>query len=517
MKKKIPAWLVLTVICIAAAALLGVTNLLTKDVISDNALREAMATKLALLPETKTFEDLENGISVGKDSSGKEVGYTKSALTQGFGGEIEVTAAARPDGTIAGISVGGSNFAETAGLGARAKEPEFQAQFAGKKAPVSLSKDGGEIDALTGATITSRAVIKGVNEAMAGIAEVAGFTVESTSTFEDLGNATYAATAAGFGGPVKVTVSMKPDRSIAAITIGDESFAETPGLGARALEAEYREQFIGKTLPLNAQDVDILTGATITSTAVMDAIAQIDEGIGDSVIPEADFSVQEDATITENETAGKSDAASSEAVTNPNEYSAKAQGFMGHVKVTVTLDEEKKISSIEIGDEEFAETPGLGATAKEESFRNQFIGKSIPVEAGDIDAISGATITTNAVLEALKQIAADVNAGGAEAETAEAPAAAANEYSAKAQGFMGPVKVTVTLDEEKKISSIEIGDEEFAETPGLGATAKEESFRNQFIGKSIPVEAGDIDAISGATITTNAVLEAIREIAEAVK
>ncbi len=139
------------------------------------------------------------------------------------------------------------------------------------------------------------------------------------------------------------------------------------------------------------------------------------------------------------------------------------------------------------------------------------------MEAADRGAISGATITTNAVLEALKQIAADVNAGGAEAETAEAPAEAANAYSAKAQGFMGPVKVTVTLDEEKKISSIEIGDEEFAETPGLGATAKEESFRNQFIGKSIPVEAGDIDAISGATITTNAVLEAIREIAEAVK
>ena len=196
MKKSIPAWLVLTVICVVAAVLLAATNLATKDVIAANAQREALATLGKLLPDATAFETMEDsGISIGKDGSGNIVGYSLAATTQGFGGEVETTVAARPDGIINGVSVGGSNFAETAGLGARAKEPEFQEQFAGKSAPVSLTKDGGEIEALSGATITSRAVIKGVNEAMEQIAAVAGFTVESTSTAEHVGEGKYAATA----------------------------------------------------------------------------------------------------------------------------------------------------------------------------------------------------------------------------------------------------------------------------------------------------------------------------------
>ena len=175
MSKKLPAWLVLTVICIVAAVLLAGTNLMTKTVIADNANRKMMETLGTLLPEATKFEELGSGVTLGKDADGNPVGYTKVAVTQGFGGEIEITVAAQPDGAIAGISVGGSNFAETAGLGARAKEPEFQAQFVGKTAPVALTKDGGQIDALSGATITSRAVIRGVNEAMEALAAEAGF------------------------------------------------------------------------------------------------------------------------------------------------------------------------------------------------------------------------------------------------------------------------------------------------------------------------------------------------------
>ena len=203
---------------------------------------------------------------------------------------METRVAALPDGTISGISVGGANFAETAGLGARAKEPEFQAQFAGKNAPVALTGDGGEIEALTGATITSRAVIKGVNQSMEGIAAEAGFTLESAPEAVNLpatgetgktaeagaaGN-TYSATAQGFGGPVKVTLTLDGN-TITAIEIGDESFAETPGLGAKALEEDFQKQFIGKTIPLTLEDIDAITGATVTSTAVITAIGQIAE------------------------------------------------------------------------------------------------------------------------------------------------------------------------------------------------------------------------------------------------
>ena len=292
MRKKLPAWLVLTVICVAAAALLAGTNLLTKDVIAENASRELMETLGNLLPDATKFETLESGVTVGKGPDGNPVGYTQIAATQGFGGEIEITVAARPEGTIAGISVGGANFAETAGLGARAKEPEFQAQFAGKTAPVALKKDGGEIDALSGATVTSRAVIKGVNEAMEAIAAEAGFALgeapeapaeepaQSAGGVEDLGGGKYAAAEQGFGGPVFVGLTLDDHGTISAIEIGDDQFNETEGLGKKALEPEFQNQFIGKTVPLKIEDIDAISGATVTTTAVINAINTIAKEAG---------------------------------------------------------------------------------------------------------------------------------------------------------------------------------------------------------------------------------------------
>ena len=74
MKKSLPAWLVLTVICVVAAVLLAATNLATKDVIAANAQREAMETLGKLLPEATAFETMEDsGISVGKDDAGNIV------------------------------------------------------------------------------------------------------------------------------------------------------------------------------------------------------------------------------------------------------------------------------------------------------------------------------------------------------------------------------------------------------------------------------------------------------------
>ena len=412
MKKKFPAWLVLTVICVVAAGLLAATNLVTKPIIAQNAEKEAMATLKALLPAAEHVETLESGVSVCTDGEGAVVGYTLAAATTGFGGEIETTVAALPDGKINGISVGGANFAETAGLGARAKEPEFQSQFAGKTAPVALTKDGGEIEALSGATITSRAVVKGVNAAMESIAAEAGFTVESTSTAEHLGEGVYAATAQGFGGPVKVILTLDENRSIQAISIGDSQFAETPGLGARAQEEAFQQQFIGKTLPLASGDIEALSGATITTNAVLEAVGLINDGLdkGLADAPITEHAEEEKPAETEAaaeapaEQAAEEKPAEAEAAKG-TEHTAEAQGFGGPVLVKVTVDENDVITAIAIGDERFAETPGLGARALEEDFRKQFIGKKIPVAIEEIDAITGATVTTTAVVNAISQIA----------------------------------------------------------------------------------------------------------------
>ena len=75
----------------------------------------------------------------------------------------------------------------------------------------------------------------------------------------------------------------------------------------------------------------------------------------------------------------------------------------------------------------------------------------------------------------------------------------------------------MTVDENNVITAIAIGDERFAETPGLGARALEDDFRKQFIGKKIPVAIEEIDAITGATVTTTAVVNAISQIAETIR
>ena len=70
------------------------------------------------------------------------------------------------------------------------------------------------------------------------------------------------------------------------------------------------------------------------------------------------------------------------------------------------------------------------------------------------------------------------------------------------------MSVTLTLEGET-ITAIAIGDENFAETEGLGANALTDEFQSQFVGLVLPVAAEDILPISNATVTTNAVLEAI--------
>ena len=354
--------------------------------------------------------------------------------------------------------------------------------------------------------------------------------------------------AQGFAGPVAVTLTLDDGLTIQSIEIGDDQFAETDGLGAKAKDAEFTDQFVGKTLPLKDGDIDAISGATITTNAVLDAVNAIyeaaDTGAPEATeapaaadVPEATEAPEtiEAPEATEAPAATDAPVAEGEVVNEGTVWSASAQGFAGPVAVQVTLDG-LTIKSIKIGDDQFAETDGLGAKALDPMFQLQFVDKTLPLADGDVEAISGATITTNAVLEALNAIYEAASAetgliGGADGPTAiyvaepeatdepEDSIEVTNEgtvWLTSAQGFAGPVAVQVTLD-GLTIKSIKIGDDQFAETDGLGAKALDPMFQLQFVDKTLPLADGDVEAISGATITTNAVLEALNAIYEAAK
>ena len=556
----------LVVICLVSALLLASFNLLTKDPIQQNSQRAAEETRTRMLPIASSFEAMEvtegsnmDSVYQGLDASGEPVGYVIQTTVNGYGGEVVVTLGMDMDGVITGVDVGGENFSETPGLGALAKEPAFTQQYIGKKVPLTLVKGNepkGEntIDAISGATVTSTAVVNAINTVYAqltGEASTAAPAEEEAPAAQLYEDGTWRAAFKGFGGPVMVALTLDDNLTIQSIQIGDDQFAETEGYGAQALEPAFQEQFIGKTLPLKDGDVDGISGATMTTTAVLDGIDAIYQAATDDT-PDEPQPLPTPAAESETQTDDAATVSTSVAATTDGNgsWTASAQGFAGPVAVTLTLDDILTIQSIEIGDDQFAETDGLGAKAKDAEFTDQFVGKTLPLKDGDIDAISGATITTNAVLDAVNAIYEAADTGAPEAteapaaadvpeateapetteapEATEAPAATdapvaedevVNEgtvWSASAQGFAGPVAVQVTLD-GLTIKSIKIGDDQFAETDGLGAKALDPMFQLQFVDKTLPLADGDVEAISGATITTNAVLEALNAIYEAAK
>ncbi len=163
-------WKLLLLAAVAGLAL-GVTNAVTEGPIEQQRIEEANRARQAVLGAADSFEILSEGehdmdeIACGLDAAGEPVGYTARCTVQGYGGPIEVTVGLLLDGAIAGVNVGGVDFAETTGLGARVKEPWFGEQYVGLEPPVALTGDGGTIDAVSSATISSNAVTSAVNAA----------------------------------------------------------------------------------------------------------------------------------------------------------------------------------------------------------------------------------------------------------------------------------------------------------------------------------------------------------------
>lgn len=172
--------IVLGLITLVCALLLGVVNQITEPKIAANEKAALDAAMAEIIPDA-TFEEVEVAAEfktpADKNSpaiilaskatkDGQDAGYCVEVQPKGFGGALTLIVGINPDGTVAGAKV--TKHAETPGLGAKAQQdPSWISQFAGKSADGSLAvtKDGGDVNAITGATITSRAVTLGVNTA----------------------------------------------------------------------------------------------------------------------------------------------------------------------------------------------------------------------------------------------------------------------------------------------------------------------------------------------------------------
>jgi electron transport complex protein RnfG len=174
--------LVLTLVAVIMGGILAYVNHLTEGPIAEQkekALADGIKAVMACndLKVAKTDEVKQNDAK-GKemtftvyqiqDAQGNDLGAAVESTTMGFGGDLKVLVGFDPEGKILGYTL--LEHAETPGLGAKADkwfQKDQKGDIIGKdpKEPLTVSKDGGQVDAITASTITSRAFLLAINNA----------------------------------------------------------------------------------------------------------------------------------------------------------------------------------------------------------------------------------------------------------------------------------------------------------------------------------------------------------------
>ena len=159
----------LVVITVVIALAMSYVNGVTLPIIEKNAQNRLNESLKKVLPadEYTILQEDETATVYDAKKDGERVGILVVNFSKGYGGDIEVMTGVLNDGTISKIDILNNN--ETPGLGAKADTDDFKAQYSGGSGEIGVNKVSGtdsEIHAITGATVTSKAVTEAVNEAI---------------------------------------------------------------------------------------------------------------------------------------------------------------------------------------------------------------------------------------------------------------------------------------------------------------------------------------------------------------
>ena len=402
----------------------------------------------------------------------------------GFEAPIELLLSLEPAGSIDKIQI--INESESPTLGARIKDQEFLSQFR-EFTTAEVDQVMAETDMISGATYSSQTVSRGVQ---------AGLRLLIAEKEAGLQDGVYQGQAEGAQGDIVLEITVE-NGDIVDLEILEEQ--ETEHLAEPAYE-ELEAQLLRE----QTADLDVISGATYTSEAYMEAVQKAIDQASPESSTDGDF----------------------EAGT----YQGSAQGHSGQIELEVVV-EAGEITEIEVLSQN--ETEGLGDDAIEE-----ISAQIIAEQSLEVDSISGATNssegTINAVRNALdngsgsisednvtetEETDADSSAtwdeedSGGEEETAaedESEGGLINlanldledgEYRGSAEGHRAPIKVSV-LVEANEINEIRIVSQE--ESPGIGDEAMAELSQSLLAEQSL-----EVDLVSGATNSSEAFLKAI--------
>lgn len=614
---------VLVVICIVASAALAGTNQLTAPIIKAQEEAAANAAYLEVLPEADGFEEVTDFQSSNVTKALKATngaGWVIQAYGKGFGGDVPVVVAFDSEGTI--LKVKFMENSETAGFGQKLADPadadgqKLAESFVGK----SGTLEAGDVDMISGVTVSSKAALSAVNSAVNCFNEVAlgqAAVVEEeqltpdqalesmelteieipeglTGAWETANGTTVLRTEAnGYEyetAPLDVLVELDADGNILNVWVGTDG--QTAGIGDQAGGAEYLNQYKGVLGEAGLDGVDTISGATQSTRGVKKGVRKCiqafvamypDCAAATAVAPEGSDAESEAAsseaaveTVTLSDEACKAvlpDATTFEAVESATSgvqaavkadtgwvIQASAKGFGGQVPVIVGLDADGAIVGVSFP--ENSETAGYGAQLYEEGNESaaalaaSLMGKSGEVAIGDVDAISGATISSKAVVEAVNTAlscynevalgqapAADEGSEGTdlssmsaeEARAALAPGATLTQITAPEgltdawQGDDGsyvlyaedkgyeystkPLNVAVGFDANGAITGVWV--DVSGQTAGIGDQAAGADYLGQYTGITDEAGLDGVDTIAGATESTRGVKKAVRKCIQA--
>jgi len=254
----------LAVVGLISAALLTGVNNITAPIISERQAAEYRQALEQFFPDVADFESQqlgEDSFDLVYDSSDRLIGVMATAEQQGYEGTILYNLALDAGSKIVGLRV--VSHSETPGVGDVITTDDFQKQFIGKGYEDPLTA-GEDVDTVSGATISSSAMINSIRRVVGAAAE--NFLGYEALVIEisEVPDGVYQGTAPGLAGPITVEVEVSGG-SITRIEVIDHDETPTYFIEAYPLIPE-------KIIETQQLDVDTQTGATFSAKGIVDAV-----------------------------------------------------------------------------------------------------------------------------------------------------------------------------------------------------------------------------------------------------
>ncbi|MDO9574194.1 MAG: RnfABCDGE type electron transport complex subunit G [Candidatus Contubernalis sp.] len=255
---------VLALICVVAAGALAFTEGITTPVIEKRQADELAENLKVYVPDADNFEEeIKDGKTFYVASKGgQDIAYIMPASKgPGYGGDVVLDVATDIEGNVIALKI--IALSETPGLGDKVQNPDFLQQYVGKGLSDSLAV-GDDIDGISGATVSSRAVTTAVKNAVEEIAAAFLGVAKAEWNLGAVEDGVYEGKAAGFGGDITVEVTVSGSQ-ITAVEVLDHG--ETPGISDPAFAAVPQN-----IIDAQDYDVDAVSGATMSSNGIKQAV-----------------------------------------------------------------------------------------------------------------------------------------------------------------------------------------------------------------------------------------------------